>query len=93
MKKKLVKIRWLDTYALPQWSSESEVSDVKPKVCETVGWLYKETESYVTVVGTLTERPDIFEDKYADVNCIPKGVILSNDKLRIAKSRGRTKNG
>lgn len=86
MKRKVVKIRWLDIHSLSQWASESEVSDLEPKVCETVGWLYKETKDYVIVVGTSTDQADFLEDKYADVNCIPKGVILSNDKLKLAKS-------
>lgn len=48
----IVKVAWLDTHSDDAWENLANL-DGTPKLCESVGFLVKNTESYVSVAGTI----------------------------------------
>lgn len=76
-----IEVVWLDASSTDGWIDES--TDLSPPQMTTRGWLYKETDTYVTLVNTL--RGDQ-EGGVGGSNTIPKGMILSQRKLKVSNN-------
>ena len=61
-------ITWCDATSFDEWYSD--VEDLKPVKCQTVGYVLKETENYVAIASTKA-----FDGEYTMIMVIPKGMI------------------
>ena len=60
------------------WMAAEEAADMEPIPMLTVGWVLKETETYVVLVGT---RSNDGEGLVGDINCIPKALVSQVTRL------------
>jgi hypothetical protein len=54
MDNKIVFIEWMDHYEDSGWI-DSETYNAKPYMCETIGFLIKETKDYYSITTTMTQ--------------------------------------
>jgi hypothetical protein len=62
------------------WNSESDLADLKPAMCSTLGYVYEENANYIKMFATFSINPDGTMD-VGDAIVIPKGVVMKIDKL------------
>lgn len=79
-KKDLIKVNveWIDSASNNSWTLFEDVTD-EPIVCESCGWLIKETKEYVTLALTIGEEPL----QVSNYMTIPKCSIKSIKKVEI----------
>ena len=75
----LVKLVWLDTTFTDADQTAEEALNQSPSQMITVGFLLEDTDSNVIVASTM------MEDCYRAVICVPKGCVVSLEKLRRSK--------
>jgi hypothetical protein len=63
------------------WNSESDLKDLKPAVCTTIGYLYEDNDNYIKTFATYSIDPTTEEMDVGDAIVIPKGVIIKLEKL------------
>jgi predicted dinucleotide-utilizing enzyme len=86
MKLKKVLVIWNDAHGDPMrqiWTSE-ELTQHKPVVVFTIGFLYKEDEVGVTL---FTEMIEDDATSFRGKMFIPKGMIVSMDTLTVSRKR------
>lgn len=74
-------IEWLDSCAQSFWSDEKLAKDLRPDHCSTVGFVVNETDEFVTVIQSFTNR-DGEQDQAGHTLCIPKFAITSWNALK-----------
>lgn len=74
---KLVKITWEDIERNSSWQSEDEAKIVKKVICDTTGWLFKETEGHIKIMATKSHE----DNDVSDMAQIPKGAIQKIETL------------
>lgn len=74
MTRELVLIEWLDAISAPKsgWKSVEKVSNAKPAVIKSVGWVLKRTKTYVILVSSLTDDGDCDGDTVIPVSMLTK---------------------
>ena len=73
-------ISWLDINSCDSaWNSESDLKDLVPAMCTTIGYLYEENKDWVKTFATYSFNSDSLD--VGDCVVIPRGVILSIKKL------------
>lgn len=78
MKYPLVYIEWDDHHSNDGWQAEADVKH-SPAPCRSVGWLYKEDEKGVTIVGSVNDT-DVGNNLYIVRSCITKYKVLRKGK-------------
>lgn len=74
---KAVKVEWLDTCSgTPNWAQLDNI-EVGPLKCESVGWLIKETEDYISIAQNYCEE----ENLVADTMTFPKKIVTKISDL------------
>ena len=72
-------ISWLDINSCDNaWNSESDLKDLVPAMCTTIGYLYEENKDWVKTFATYSFNSDSLD--VGDCVVIPRGVILSIKK-------------
>tara|TARA_B100000941_G_scaffold271500_1_gene230254 strand:+ start:179 stop:457 length:279 start_codon:yes stop_codon:yes gene_type:complete len=68
-------ITWLDAQSETGWLTKEQMEKFRPAVSRTKGWIYQETDDYITTFGTYSkdENDNIIE--FGEVLCIPKNWI------------------
>ena len=78
---KMVYILWQDIFELGAgWHSRSDVDKHKPVDCESLGWIYKQNEEYLTLIGD--KSTDGKDREYGRIQSIPTATIK---KIKILK--------
>ena len=77
-KLRYVEVSWIDAISDSSWLTEEHFPE--PALITTRGWLVKETETYITVAGTLGHGGD-----YGEVITIPKCWANKVKTLRVPK--------
>jgi hypothetical protein len=73
---KIVKVKWVDSKGVtPEWEFKDELKPLKPCRCVSVGFLIKETKTYITVAQS------VGNDQVVGRMTIPKCSILKIKKL------------
>lgn len=87
--RELVYVEWLDhvSFTTSTWRSEDEFDDLSPIRCETVGWIIKETDDFIIVIGTRNEptNKDIdteHEENYLGDILILKSAITKRERIK-----------
>jgi hypothetical protein len=76
----LVHVMWVDSTTENKWTTiDGMVPGVD--VCESVGWLVRDTRKFVTVAGSLSRMTSA----YAGVMTIPRVAIKSLVVIHLAK--------
>jgi hypothetical protein len=52
---RIIKVVWLDTCTCDSWSSAEDVKELECIECQTVGYLFEETDKHIKLVSTNTE--------------------------------------
>lgn len=67
-------ITWLDIHASREtWLTEGEAAELRPLTMTTIGWIVRECRDWLTVCSTISNDGQLM----GDVNCIPRGCILT----------------
>jgi hypothetical protein len=76
---KLEIIEWLDhaAYSLSEWRDMDEIYNLEPVTVQTVGFVVKETKTYIVVISTFTTARQANNEF-----CILKGAILRRKKIK-----------
>jgi hypothetical protein len=75
MKLEMVYVEWIDSCAKGFWHALKEATALSPDHCCTVGFLVNETEEFITLSGSHTNRVASEEDQADASICIPKIAI------------------
>lgn len=72
---KAVYIRWIDSSSMIGdgiWTDRDQINpdNLKPEICETIGWLMHETEDFVTIASS------VCKNQVHGHMCIPKVAIV-----------------
>lgn len=62
------------------WNTEDQLKDLKPAMCNTIGYLYEDNASYIKMFATYSMNDDDTID-VGDAIVIPRGVIINMEKL------------
>ena len=62
------------------WNTEDQLKDLKPAMCNTIGYLYEDNASYIKMFATYSMNDDDTID-VGDAIVIPRGVIIKMEKL------------
>lgn len=62
------------------WNTEEQLKDLKPAMCNTIGYLYEDNANYIKMFATYSMNDDDTID-VGDAIVIPKGVIIKMEKL------------
>lgn len=74
---KAVKVEWLDICSgTPNWARLDDL-EVCPLKCESVGWLIKETEDYISIAQNYCEE----EKLVSDTMTFPKKIVTKISDL------------
>ena len=72
-------VQWADATAVGSWVSEDDET-VTVDICETIGYLVKETNDFISIAATRSE------DKFNAIMNIPKPWIIRKEELICPKS-------
>lgn len=68
----LVKVIWIDTNGISRWVGQDYFADeMKPALCESVGWVMADTESHLSIAGSYDGN-----DNVDDGNVFPRSAII-----------------
>lgn len=76
-KRSLVLVEWEDIATYNSWRSEGKANEVKPMICQTVGWKMKAPSSKKIAVASTRNCVD----ECSDLTVIPKANIKSIRRL------------
>lgn len=62
------------------WNTEDQLKDLKPAMCNTIGYLYEDNANYIKMFATYSMNDDDTID-VGDAIVIPRGVIIKMEKL------------
>lgn len=62
------------------WNTEEQLKDLKPAMCNTIGYLYEDNANYIKMFATYSMNDDDTID-VGDAIVIPRGVIIKMEKL------------
>ena len=62
------------------WNTEEQLKELKPAMCNTIGYLYEDNASYIKMFATYSMNDDDTID-VGDAIVIPRGVIIKMEKL------------
>lgn len=83
----LVEVIWDD--AASNSASWVDVDDVaKPEQVNTTGFLVKETDTYITVAGSVSNDEENIKNVGSTMT-IPKGMIVSRREVKISNARSK----
>ena len=64
------------------WNTEEQLKELKPAMCNTIGYLYEDNSNYIKMFATYSMNDDDTID-VGDAIVIPRGVIIKMEKLKI----------
>jgi len=56
---KKVLVTWVDSAGTAHWDDIKEAEELEPVICETIGFLVKETKDYITVVQSYANQEGV----------------------------------
>jgi hypothetical protein len=62
------------------WNTEEQLKELKPAMCNTIGYLYEDNSNYIKMFATYSMNDDDTID-VGDAIVIPRGVIINMEKL------------
>ena len=62
------------------WNTEEQLKELKPAMCNTIGYLYEDNANYIKMFATYSMNDDDTID-VGDAIVIPRGVIINMEKL------------
>ena len=62
------------------WNTEEQLKELKPAMCNTIGYLYEDNSNYIKMFATYSMNDDDTID-VGDAIVIPRGVIINIEKL------------
>ena len=62
------------------WNTEDQLKELKPAMCNTIGYLYEDNANYIKMFATYSMNDDDTID-VGDAIVIPRGVIIKMEKL------------
>jgi len=62
------------------WNTEEQLKELKPAMCNTIGYLYEDNANYIKMFATYSINDDDTID-VGDAIVIPRGVIIKMEKL------------
>ena len=62
------------------WNTEEQLKELKPAMCNTIGYLYEDNANYIKMFATYSMNDDDTID-VGDAIVIPRGVIIKMEKL------------
>jgi hypothetical protein len=62
------------------WNTEEQLKELKPAMCNTIGYLYEDNSNYIKMFATYSMNDDDTID-VGDAIVIPRGVIIKMEKL------------
>ena len=62
------------------WNTEEQLKELKPAMCNTIGYLYEDNANYIKMFATYSINDDDTID-VGDAIVIPRGVIINMEKL------------
>ena len=63
------------------WNSEDDLRNLKPAMCNTIGYLYEDNANFIKMFATYSIDPNTDEMDVGDAIVIPKGCVVSIKKL------------
>lgn len=84
---RLVKVTWLDAQTLGEWVKVADLKD-ENVLCESAGWLVKESETHYFIAGTLSLEPG--DDGVPHVNNvmqIARGMVEKIEDLSVKRGK------
>lgn len=79
-----MEIEWLDASSEDGWIDKD--TDLSPPVMLTRGWLYRETDTYVVLINSMSKDE---EGQVGGSNTIPKGMIVATRKLKVSNASSK----
>ena len=78
---KMIHVVWEDIFEMGAgWHSKADVDKHKPIACESIGWVHKITDKYLTIIGD--KSIDGKDREYGRIQSIPNATIT---KIKILK--------
>ena len=68
-------ISWFDAQSNTGWLTHDKMKKLKPAESKTKGWIFQQTDDYITNFGTYSIDPDSKEIEFGEVICIPKNWV------------------
>ena len=72
---KVVLVEWVDSSGTGGWQPLTQVVKMEPDRCISVGFVVNETDKYVTLIQSFTNRKDSTTDEADHALTIPKRAI------------------
>lgn len=80
-----IEVIWDDAASnINEWVSPADLA--KPERIISRGWLVREDANYVVVAASIVAAGSI-EDDVSNVTCIPKGMIVERNPLKLTRPR------
>ena len=78
---KMIHVVWEDIFEMGAgWHSKTDVDKHKPIACESIGWVHKTSDKYLTLIGD--KSIDGKDREYGRIQSIPSATIT---KIKILK--------
>lgn len=73
-------VRWADSVAEIGWKDTDDLVD-GPEVCESIGWLVREADGFLTLAGSLATQTELCQGAMT----IPLSAIVEVRPVRLGK--------
>lgn len=86
---KLVLVKWVDAVTMGHgWRSQDEIAKTQPTLCQSVGWVLKQTKQKLILVSTI-EGDDCDGDTTIPMGMVKEIVPLKREALLSTKKKRR----
>lgn len=75
-------VEWLDSCSEHGWQPLTDSKKIEPDHCSSVGFVIADTDEYLTLLQSFTNRKDAAADQGDNSICIPKFAILNSITIR-----------
>mgnify|MGYP001594112815 CR=1 FL=1 len=79
-------IEWTDSAGRAHWHDISAAKKLTPDSCKTIGFVLNETDDYIVVIQSHTNREDEAENQADNALCIPKSAVSYMTALFVGRS-------
>lgn len=74
-------VEWRDSSGTGGWQSLKTLEEYEPDLCHTVGFVLRETDDFVTLIQSYTNRKQGEENSGDNVIVIPRFAIVRMDEV------------
>lgn len=84
-------VEWVDSSGRGHWHAMKEARDLVPDRCTTVGFVLTESDDYLTLIQSFTNRKEEDDNQADNAISIPKVAITKMETLGLIKVRAKAR--